>query len=96
MRNTRGQNVCPKCNSVYTPDDARHASKKVKKHLDPAEVALLEFINFQDTLQIIKALEWVHDTALYHSHSFIEEEEKFILFNVKLLTEKLKAITLKV
>ncbi len=89
MSTQNGQNVCPKCKSVSTSDDTRHVSKKVKKNLYPAQLELLEFINFQDTLQIIKSLEWVHNTALYHSHLFIEEEEKSILFNVKLLMDKL-------
>lgn len=93
MLHSNGQNVCPKCKSVYTADDARHVSKTVKVCLAPAQVELLEFISFQDTQQIIKSLEWVHDTALYHSHLFIEDEEKSSLFNIKLLMEKLKGIT---
>ncbi|GAA3656381.1 hypothetical protein [Flavivirga jejuensis] len=89
MLNSNGQNVCSKCKSVNTSDDARNVSKKVKKLLYTAQVELLEFISFYDTLELIKSLEWVHNTALYHSHLFIEDEEKSILFNVKLLMDKL-------
>ncbi|MDO5969561.1 hypothetical protein Q4Q35_07065 [Flavivirga aquimarina] len=96
MSTQNGQNVCPKCKSVNTSDDTRHVSKKVRKDLYPAQLELLEFISFQDTLELIKSLEWVHNTALYHSHSFIEEEEKSILFNIRLLMDKLNGIAREV
>lgn len=89
MQTQNGPNVCPKCKSVSTSGDTRNVSKKVKTKLYPAQVELLEFISFQDTLALIKSLEWVHNTALYHSHLLIEEEEKSILFNVRLLMDKL-------
>lgn len=89
MTTQNGPNVCPKCKSVHTSGDTPHVSKQVQKKLFPAQVELLEFIEFQDTSQIIKSLEWVHNTALYHSHLFIKEEEKSNLFNVRLLMDKL-------
>ncbi len=84
-----GLNVCPKCKSAHTSADTRHVSKQIQKKLYPAQIELLEFIEFQDTSQIIKSLEWVHNTALYHSDVFIDDEEKINLFNVRLLMERL-------
>ncbi len=84
-----GLNVCPKCKSVHTSADTRRVSKQIQKKLYPAQVELLEFIEFQDTLELIKSLEWVHNTALYHSDVFIDDEEKINLFNVRLLMERL-------
>ncbi len=94
MSTQNGQNVCPKCKSVHTPEDARHVSKKSKKDLHPNELKFLEFIKFQNALELIYSLEWVHNTAIYHSHLHIEEEEKYFLFNVKQLMDKLDCLVL--
>ncbi len=63
--------------------------KKIKTKLLPAQLELLEFVNFLDAPALIKSLEWLHDTTCYHSYEPIEEDEKFNLFNIKLLVEKL-------
>ena len=96
MTTQNGQNVCPTCKSVITSDDTRYVLKKVKKKLYPSQVALLDFIHLYDALQLIQSLEWVHNTALYHSNQRIEEEEKSILFNVKALMDKLDGIAQEV
>lgn len=92
MRTSNGQNVCPKCKSVIPSDDTRNVSKKIKKRLYPAQVALLDFIHLYDALQLIQSLEWLHTTTLYHSNECIEAEEKSMLYTVKVLMEKLEDI----
>lgn len=94
MRNRNSQNVCPTCKSVYTSDDTRHVSKKVNTKLYPTQVEPLEFIDFHDALKLIKSLEWAHNTALYHSRLFIEDEEKSNLFDIRLLMDKLEGVVL--
>ena len=92
MRNRNSQNPCPRCKSSQTSNDTQHVSKKSNTKLYPAQLELLEFIDFHDALKLIRSLEWVHNTALYHSHLFIDDEEKSSLFDVKLLIDKLGGV----
>jgi len=95
MSTQNGHCNCPKVGQEAT-SDTRNVSKKVKKKLLPSQVELLEFINCHDAPELVKSLKWVHNTALYHSNLFIEDEEKSVLYDVKLLIEMIEDIAREV
>ncbi len=96
MQTPNGPNVCPKCNSDNIANDARNVSKKSNAELSASQVELLAFVNVQDAPELVKSLKWVHDAAIYHSHLFIEAEEKSMLHDVKILIDRIADIGNKV
>ncbi|WP_146129823.1 hypothetical protein [Flagellimonas meridianipacifica] len=79
MRNTEGYRSCPHCNATMA------------KTLNPAQRKLLDYVDALDGPDRVKALQWVHDVALYESHEPLYREEKEALYQVKVLWELIEA-----
>lgn len=75
-------------NSVATTDDARHASK-----LTQPQVEFIRFVLFHGIDDLCRSLKQVHDWALYHSDIPLDADEKYALFNLKLLWEEFERMT---
>jgi hypothetical protein len=87
VQDSNGQKVEPNGNLVATADDARHVSQ-----LTPAQVEFIDFVLFHGIEVLCRSLKQVHDWALYHSDVPFDADEKYALFNLKLLWEELERI----
>ena len=84
MRNEHGSSGS--CSKRSTPHslDASVASSAPSQSM----TAFDEFVHLYDGPKAFStALQIVHDLALYHSHSLIDNQEKQALFKIKLLQE---------
>ena len=89
MRNTIGENVCPKCNSVNIANDTRNVSK-TSKLLTSAEVEFFEFVSYLERPDLVNSLKLIHDLAIYHTDVAFDTEEKTALYDVRVLWEKIE------
>ena len=76
-----------KCSTV----DTRNVSK-VKVLLTPSQAEFIDFIMFHGVIELSQSLKLIHDLALYHSDVPFDGEEKYALYNLKVLWEGLEQI----
>ncbi|MEO9513185.1 MAG: hypothetical protein ABJN84_03585 [Flavobacteriaceae bacterium] len=91
MSTQNGQNCCPHCKKGSPAEDAT-STPKISQMLSPAQIKLLEYANHLDGPDRVKHLKLLHNVALYHSHSIIDEDEKNALFSAKCLWECIEEI----
>ncbi|WP_420322644.1 hypothetical protein [Flagellimonas sp.] len=88
MQTLYGQKNCPHC----TADQVLKNQSKNCPLLTPAQKELLDFCNAVDAPDLVKALQLMHNMALYHSDGLIGDPEKVALYWVKGLWECLEEI----
>lgn len=90
MRTQNGQSI-----SLHHPgtttDDTRQVSK-IRTPLLPAQAAFIDYIMFHGVSEFSKSLKLIHDLALYHTDVPFNDEEKYALFNLKILWEGFEQI----
>lgn len=91
MSTQNGPKLCSTCNAVIVSDGAQAASK-IPQPPTPAQCKLLNYVDYLDAPDRIKALRLVHDIAVYHSEEPLEWEEKQALYQVKVLWELITEI----
>ena len=87
MRNTEGQENCPKGSSANAK-----SVPKIPHMLSPAQVQLLDYADALDGPHLVKSLKLLHDIAVYHSTEPIDEEEKDALYLIKGLWECIERV----
>lgn len=92
MLQSNGQRVRLNGYSVNTTGNARNASK-VKPAITAAQAEFISFITGNDIRGFSESLKLVHDFALYHTDLPLDDDEKFALYNVKLLWEELDKLS---
>jgi hypothetical protein len=91
MRTDENQTNCPHCDQNMSGDEVK-ITPKISKLLSPAQVQLLDYTQYLDAPELVKALKLVHDVTIYHSHELLDEAEKDALFSVKGLWECIERI----